>query len=126
DHAKEEELQAIARYRIAQVQVDEKQYDAALATLDAKHPESFDGVYADLRGDALAAAGRTADARTAYETALAKLDPKSPYRNFVQVKQEALGSAPQKAAAAAGAAPQKAAAAAGTAPGAAAPGGAGK
>jgi predicted negative regulator of RcsB-dependent stress response len=91
DHAKEEELQAIARYRLAQVQIDEKQYDAALATLDAKHPESFDGLFADLRGDALAAAGRAADARTAYETALAKLDAKSPYRNFVQVKQESLG-----------------------------------
>ena len=31
EHAKEDELQAIARYRLAQVQVDEKQYDAALA-----------------------------------------------------------------------------------------------
>jgi len=102
DHAKEEELQAIARYRLAQVQVDEKQYDAALATLDAKHPESFDGLFADLRGDALAAAGRAADARTAYETALAKLDAKSPYRNFVQVKQESLAAAKGAPAAAAG------------------------
>ena len=81
EHAKEDELKAIARFRLAQVQVDEKQYDAALATLDAKHPDAFDGVFADLRGDALAAAGRVADARTAYETALAKLDPKSPYRD---------------------------------------------
>lgn len=91
EHAKETELQAIARYRLAQVQVDEKQFDAALATLDAKHPESFDGVFADLRGDALVAAGRAADARSAYETALAKLDPKSTYRNYVQVKHDALG-----------------------------------
>ena len=91
----------IARYRLAQVQIDEKQYDAALATLDAKHPEPFDGLYADLRGDALAAAGRVADARTAYETALAKLDPKSPYRNYVQVKHDALGGAATGTAAAA-------------------------
>ena len=92
DHASEEELKAIGRYRLAQVQIDEKQYDAALATLDAKHPPAFDGMYADLRGDALAAAGRAADARTAYETALAKLDPKSAYRNYVQVKHDALGA----------------------------------
>jgi predicted negative regulator of RcsB-dependent stress response len=91
EHAKEEELQAIARFRLAQVQIDDKQYDAALATLDVKHPDSFDGVFADLRGDALAAAGRGADARAAYETALAKLDPKSPYRNYVQVKHDAIG-----------------------------------
>jgi predicted negative regulator of RcsB-dependent stress response len=77
------------RYRLAQVQLDEKQPDAALATLDAKHPEAFDGLFADLRGDALVAAGRQAEARSAYETALAKLDPKSTYRNFVQVKHDA-------------------------------------
>lgn len=97
DHASEEELQAVARYRLAQVQIDEKQYDAALATLDAKHPVAFDGLYADLRGDALVAAGRPADARTAYENALAKLDPKSAYRNYVQVKHDAIASAPKVA-----------------------------
>jgi predicted negative regulator of RcsB-dependent stress response len=74
------------------VQLDEKETDAALATLDGKHPNTFDAIYADLRGDALAIAGRTADARTAYETALSKLDPKSPYRNYVQVKHDALGA----------------------------------
>ena len=94
ERSAEEELQAIARYRLAQVQIDEKQYDAALGTLDAKHPAAFDAMFADLRGDALVAAGRTADARSAYELALAKLDAKSPYRNFVQVKHDALGPAP--------------------------------
>ena len=47
DHADEDEIKAIARYRLAQAQVDERQYDAALATLDAKHPDAFDGLYAD-------------------------------------------------------------------------------
>ena len=97
DHAAEEELKAIGRYRLAQVQIDEKQYDAALATLDAKHPPAFDGMFADLRGDALAAAGRAADARTAYETALAKLDAKSAYRNYVQVKHDALDASAKAA-----------------------------
>jgi len=97
DHASEDEVKAIARYRLAQVQFDDKQYDAALATLDAKHPASFDGMFSDLRGDALAEAGRTADARSAYENALAKLDAKSPYRNFVQVKLDALGGAKPEA-----------------------------
>jgi predicted negative regulator of RcsB-dependent stress response len=100
DHATEEELQTIARYRLAQIQIDDKQYDAALATLDAKHPASFDGMFADLRGDALAAAGRAADARAAYEIALAKLDPKSAYRNYVQVKHDAIPAAAKVAASA--------------------------
>ena len=98
DHASEQELAAIARYRLAQVQIDEKQYDAAIATLDAKHPPAFDGMFADLRGDALVAAGRPADARAAYENALAKLDPKSAYRNYVQVKHDAIAATPKVAA----------------------------
>src|SRR5262245_45001668 len=58
DHADEEELKAIARYRLAEILLDDKQYDEALRTLDAKRPASFDGLFADLRGDALLAAGR--------------------------------------------------------------------
>jgi predicted negative regulator of RcsB-dependent stress response len=112
DHAAEDEIKAIARYRLAQVQIDEKQYEAALATLDAIHPPAFDGMFADLRGDALAAAGRVADARTAYETALAKLDAKSAYRNFVQVKHDALGAAPAATATAPAATPPSTAASA--------------
>ena len=91
DHADEEELKAIARYRLAETLLDDKQYDEALRTLDAKHPASFNGLYADLRGDALAAAGRSPAARVAYEEALAALDPKSPYRAYVQVKLDAAG-----------------------------------
>ena len=58
-------------------------------------------MFADLRGDALAAAGRSGDARSAYEAALAKLDPKSQYRNYVQVKLDALGGTAKTTAAAA-------------------------
>jgi predicted negative regulator of RcsB-dependent stress response len=87
----DDSLREIARYRLAEVQFDEKQYDDALRTLDAKHDPAFAGVYADLRGDVLAAAGRRDEARTAYQTAFAKLDAKSPYRAYVQVKLDALG-----------------------------------
>ena len=107
DHASEEELKAIARFRIAQVLLDDKQYDEALKALDVKTDEAFAPLYADLRGDILASAGKNADARSAYQTALAKLDAKSGYRAFIQAKLDALGGPllPPADAAAAPAAP---------------------
>ena len=93
DRADETELKEIARYRLAELLLNDKQYDEALKVLDAKHADPFAGLYADLRGDALAAAGRGAEARTAYQLALAKIDAKSQYRTYVQVKLDALGGA---------------------------------
>jgi predicted negative regulator of RcsB-dependent stress response len=94
DHASADELKEIARFRLAQAMLDEKQYDDALKTLDVKTDDAFAGLFADLRGDILAAAGKNAEAKAAYGVALAKIDPKSPYRAFVQVKFDALGGAP--------------------------------
>lgn len=91
DRGDEAELKEIARFRMAEILLDEKKYDDALKMLDAKHGDPFAGLYADLRGDALAASGKPAEARAAYETALAKLDAKSQYKQYVQVKLEALG-----------------------------------
>ena len=102
--ATEDELKQIARLRLAEVQLDDKQYDDALRTLDAKTDDSFAPVYADLRGDILVAAGRTADARTAYETALGKFDANSQYRPYLQAKLDAVGGPTAAAAAIPGAA----------------------
>jgi predicted negative regulator of RcsB-dependent stress response len=93
DHASEDELKTIARFRLAQAMLDEKQYDDALKVLDVKTDEAFAALFADLKGDILVAAGKNAEAKAAYEIALAKIDPKSPYRAFVQVKFDALGGA---------------------------------
>jgi predicted negative regulator of RcsB-dependent stress response len=103
DHADEQELKEIARYRLAELMLNDKQYDEALKMLDAKYSAPFAGLYADLRGDALAAAGRKADARAAYQEALTRFDAKSPYRNYVQVKLESLGVAAPEASGAAAA-----------------------
>jgi predicted negative regulator of RcsB-dependent stress response len=119
DHSNEDELKQIARIRLAEVQFDDKQYDDALRTLDAKHDEPFAGVYADLRGDILAAAGRAGEARTAYQIALTRLDASSPYRTYVQAKLDALGGATDAQGKVGGATGGSA----GAAPPAAAPGG---
>ena len=91
DHSTEDELKSIARFRLAESLLDEKQYDQALAVLDAKTDEAFAGIFGDLKGDILSAAGKPVEAKAAYQLALTKIDPKSPYRTFIQVKYDALG-----------------------------------
>ena len=119
DRSDEDDLRQIARFRLAEVLFDQKKNDEALRLLDAKHDEPFAGIYADLTGDILAASGRKDEARTAYQTAIAKLDGKSPYRSYVQVKLDSLGG--PTAAAPAAAAGTPAAPAAAAAPATAAP-----
>lgn len=93
DHASEETLQDVARLKLASLRMDEKKYDDALKLLDAAHPESFNGLYFDLKGDLLSAQGKTDEARAAYKLALEKLDTKGNYHNLVQMKLDALGGA---------------------------------
>lgn len=93
EHASETGLQDTARLKLASVLLDEKKYDEALKQLDAAHPESFTGLYADLRGDVLSAQGKVAEARVAYQQAYDKTDAKSVYRNLIQLKMDGLGNA---------------------------------
>lgn len=93
DKAKDDEIAALARLRLAGIRLDEKKHDEALALLEAKHAEAFVPLYADLRGDILAAQGKPAEARAAYKIALEKSLPNSNYRNVVQIKLDALGPA---------------------------------
>lgn len=93
EHATETGLQDTAHLKLASVLLDEKKYDEALRQLDAVHPESFAGLFADLRGDVLSAQGKVAEARTAYQQAYDKTDAKSTYRNLIQLKLDGLGSA---------------------------------
>lgn len=93
DHAKENGLKEVARLRLAALQLDEKNYDSALNLLEAEHSPSFDGLYADLRGDVLSAQGKTDEARSSYKLALEKTSAKNMYRNLIQMKLDALGAA---------------------------------
>ena len=91
ENAKEEEVRDVARLRLARVLLDEKNAVEALKLLEAKHGESFTGLYADVKGDALLAAGKRTEARAAYQLALEKSDPASPLRQVLQLKVDALG-----------------------------------
>ena len=92
-HADEDGLKDVARLKLASVLLDEKNYAEALKLLDAAAPESFAGLYADLRGDVLSAQGKLEEARAAYSQAVNKIDANSQYRSLIQTKLDALGSA---------------------------------
>lgn len=93
DHARESGLQNVARLKLASILLDEKNYMEALKLLEATDDNVFIGLYADLKGDVLSAQGKTEEARAAYKQALDKIEAKSSYRNLVQIKLDALGSA---------------------------------
>jgi predicted negative regulator of RcsB-dependent stress response len=73
------------------VQLDEKAYDAALKTLSGTVLPQFAGEVADRKGDVLAAQNKTAEARAAYQAALAAMDKKNPARRLVELKLESVG-----------------------------------
>ena len=101
DHAADEEYRAVAKVRLAGVLLDEKAYDEGLKLLSTEFPPAFASVVADRRGDLLAAQNKLAEARTAYQTAMDKMDAKNPGRQLIQLKLDAIGGGnlPAKAAA---------------------------
>ncbi|MDN4015828.1 YfgM family protein [Zwartia panacis] len=83
-------LVPVARLRLAALFLDQKEYDSALAQLkDA--PPSFEGLFADRRGDILAAQGKSADAKKAWNAAIESLGPTNPLTPIVKLKLDALG-----------------------------------
>lgn len=93
DNARDDQTRALANLRLGAVLLDGKKYDEALKALGTGHPEPFAALFADGRGDVYAAQGKAQDARVAYQAALDKLPKSSTYRNLVELKRDALGSA---------------------------------
>jgi len=90
-NSSDQALVPLARLRLAGLLLDEKQYDAALAQLrDA--PAPYAGLYADRRGDILAAQGKTAEAKAAWAEAVKALAGQSVVQ-VIQLKIDALGGA---------------------------------
>ena len=90
-NSKEPAVKDVARLRLAGVQLDQKQYDAALKTLSGSHSDAFAPRFDDLKGDVLLAQGKPAEARAAYQAAFGKMAEDNPYRNIVELKLDALG-----------------------------------
>ncbi|UXY14252.1 tetratricopeptide repeat protein [Chitiniphilus purpureus] len=88
--AKETDLRDAARLRLAAVQLDQKQFDAALTTLNAAESTGMAGLVAEMRGDVLVEKGDAKGAEQAYQQALSKLPKDAPNLQFVQIKLDAL------------------------------------
>jgi predicted negative regulator of RcsB-dependent stress response len=102
ENAKDTGLRELARLRLATVMLDEKAYDEATRQLAVEPAAPFAPRFAELRGDVFAAQGKTAEARDAYDAALAKFDAlakndevrqRSGYKEVVQAKRDSLGAA---------------------------------
>ena len=70
-NTKAPEITAIATLRLARVQTEQANYDAALSTLAATLPKSFTAQQQELKGDVLLKSGDEAKAKAAYQAALA-------------------------------------------------------
>lgn len=102
DNAKDPALRDLARLRLAVLLLDEKAHDEALKLIAGEPAAaSFASRFGEVRGDILAEQGKVAEARAAYEAALAKLaqdggdkaQQQAPYKELLQAKRDALGAA---------------------------------
>ena len=96
-HAKDDALKSLSTLRIASAQLAAGQADACIATLDKLPAGDYTGMALELRGDALVALKRDADARRAYTDALAAYDPDARQRPLLQLKLDNIAVAEQGA-----------------------------
>jgi predicted negative regulator of RcsB-dependent stress response len=103
EHGKDE-LRDLGRLRLAAILIDEKAYDEALRHLGEANNTAFATRFAEMRGDALAAQGKKAEAKTAYAAAIEKIAAgsrsdvamsgaaaRAAYKQLLQQKSDALG-----------------------------------
>ncbi len=86
-----DEHKSLAKVRLAGVLLDEKAYDEALKVLGGEFLPQFAASVADRKGDVLAAQNKLVEARAAYQAALAAMDKKTPGRELIVLKLEAIG-----------------------------------
>ena len=91
DNARQEEVRAIARLRLATVLMDDNAYDEAMKIVEAKPAEGVDALFLSMRGDILSAQKKRAEARTAYKAALDNKATDAGFRETLRLKLDALG-----------------------------------
>lgn len=79
-------FQAVAVQNLANVYLQQKQYDNALKILATPIEASFQSVMEETKGDVFAAQGKTTEAKQIYQAILDKLPEQSPARELIQLK----------------------------------------
>lgn len=93
ENAGEDEYRDVAALRLAGLQLEAKQFDAALKTLDAIKGKDFADLAADRRGDILLAQGKREEAKQQFQKAYDSMDKKLEYRRLIEAKLATLGVA---------------------------------
>ena len=94
DRSQDAELRMVASTRLARVLVEQGKHDEALALLDVSQAGAFAALVHEIRGDAFAAKGDPAQARTEYDAAIQASTPESGIDSaYVELKRDALGQA---------------------------------
>lgn len=91
EKSSDDSYQAVARLRLAAVQLEAKAFEEAAKTLAAPMPTAFEPLAADRRGDVLMAQGKSDEAKAQYQKAWDGLGDRYEYRQLVLVKLAALG-----------------------------------
>ena len=91
EHAQQSQSKELGKLRLAVVLLDEKNYADALKQLDGVHDAAFAPLFNDLKGDVYSLQGKSLEARNAYQAALDQLPKDNAFRNYVQLKLDALG-----------------------------------
>lgn len=82
---KDANLQAVLNLRLARIQLQQKQPDAVLKTLEGIKGDGWSAIVADVRGEALLSKGDTQGARVAWNKGIAS-DASSSLKEMLQMK----------------------------------------
>ena len=102
EKARDKDLRDLGRLRLAHVLFDDKALDEALQLLGDEPVPAFAARFGELKGDILVVQGKHAEAKVAYQAALAKQDAaekdagsqggrETQYRDLLQLKLDSLG-----------------------------------
>lgn len=90
DHARTNSIKQIARIRIARILIADKKPQEALDLLNKVDDKTFNGMIAEVKGDAYLALNNPASAKMTYELALKELPNAETNRPILQMKYDNL------------------------------------